>query len=75
MLNELLKDLWNSNKESCFRKAVLEILLYKEYKEESITVEEKALEYFIDEIKNSPYFFFNALKDCDSKDLKNIINS
>lgn len=73
MLNKLLKDLWNSNKENYIHRVETEKAL--NILDKSVNIEEKALEYFIDEIKNLPYFFFNALKDCDSNDLKNIINN
>lgn len=73
MLNKLLKDLWNKQEEFYIQKVerdqALNIL------DKSLKVKEKALEFFIDDIKNLPYFFFNVLKDCDSNELKNIINS
>ena len=71
MLNKLLKDLWNKQEEFYIQKVEREQAL--NILDKSLKVKEKALEFFIDDIKNLPYFFFNVLKDCDSNDLKNIV--
>ena len=68
MLDKLLIELWEKNKESYIHKAEIENMFNKDKIKNF-----EALDLFISDIKSMPYFFFNALKDCDSDKLKKII--